>query len=172
MYVCRYFLWSQGDDSCAIRLHIFFSVTWRDCFLCDSRHGSYVTNLIIIEGRETASNGFWYQFTTRWLLKSLKQTNNYFENGGTANLKIIDARYQLSTVFSTSLLPGNRWNHDNGCQLFWDWQYVTSLTGLFLTLVTGWCGTHLASCTMSRNVCMYACMYACCIYIYILRFAK
>jgi hypothetical protein len=40
----------------------------------------------------------------------------------TANLKIIDARYQLSTNFSTSLLPENRWNHDNGRQLFWDWQ--------------------------------------------------
>ncbi len=26
----------------------------------------------------------------------------------TANLRIFDARYQLSTVFSTSLLPGNR----------------------------------------------------------------
>ena len=41
----------------------------------------------------------------------------------TANLNLIDARYQLSTVFSTSLLPGIRWNHDNGRQLFWDWQY-------------------------------------------------
>jgi hypothetical protein len=42
---------------------------------------------------------------------------------GTAILKIIDARYQLSTVFSTSLLLENRWNHDNGRQLLWEWQY-------------------------------------------------
>jgi hypothetical protein len=42
----------------------------------------------------------------------------------TANLKIIDVRYQLSTVFSTSLLLETRWNHDNGRRLFWDWQYV------------------------------------------------
>ncbi len=41
----------------------------------------------------------------------------------TANLKIIDARYQLSTVLSTSLLPENRWNHDNGRHLFWNWLY-------------------------------------------------
>ncbi len=41
----------------------------------------------------------------------------------TANLIIIDVRYQLSTVFSTSLLLENRWNHDNGRQLFWEWQY-------------------------------------------------
>jgi hypothetical protein len=40
----------------------------------------------------------------------------------TANLKIIDARYQLSAVFSTSFLPENRCVHDNGRQLFWDWQ--------------------------------------------------
>ncbi len=33
----------------------------------------------------------------------------FFKTGlGTANLKIIDARYQLSTVFSTNLLPENR----------------------------------------------------------------
>jgi hypothetical protein len=40
----------------------------------------------------------------------------------TANPKITDVRYQLSTVFSTSLLLENRLNHDNGRQLFWDWQ--------------------------------------------------
>jgi serine/threonine protein kinase len=43
---------------------------------------------------------------------------------GTANLIIIDVRYQLSTVFSTSLLLENRWNHDNGRQLLWEWQYL------------------------------------------------
>ncbi len=37
--------------------------------------------------------------------------------------KIIDARYQLSTVFSSSLLLENRWNPDNGRQLLWEWQY-------------------------------------------------
>ncbi len=42
----------------------------------------------------------------------------------TAILKIIDVRYQLSMVFSTSLLLENRWNHDNGRQLLWEWQYV------------------------------------------------
>ncbi len=42
----------------------------------------------------------------------------------TANLRIIDVRYQFSTVFSTSLLVENRSNHDNGRQLFWDWQYI------------------------------------------------
>jgi hypothetical protein len=36
---------------------------------------------IIIEGHETAFNGFWYQFTTREPLKSLKLTLNYYENG-------------------------------------------------------------------------------------------
>ncbi len=41
---------------------------------------------------------------------------------GTANLIIIDVRYPLSTVFSTSLLLENRWNHDNGRQLLWEWQ--------------------------------------------------
>jgi hypothetical protein len=35
----------------------------------------------------------------------------------------MDVRYQLSTVFSTSLLLENRWNHDNGRQLLWEWQY-------------------------------------------------
>jgi hypothetical protein len=40
----------------------------------------------------------------------------------TANLIIIDVRYPLSTVFSTSLLLENRWNHDNGRQLSWEWQ--------------------------------------------------
>jgi hypothetical protein len=40
-------------------------------------------------------------------------------------LIIIDARYQLSTVFSTSLLLKNRWNHDNGRQFLWEWQYST-----------------------------------------------
>ncbi len=43
---------------------------------------------------------------------------------GTAILIIIDVHYQLSTVFSTSSLLENRWNHDNRRQLFWDWQYV------------------------------------------------
>ncbi len=37
--------------------------------------------LIIIEGHETAFNGFWYQFTTGKLLKNLKLTLNYYENG-------------------------------------------------------------------------------------------
>ncbi len=39
-----------------------------------------------------------------------------------ANPNIIDVRYQFSTVFTTSLLLENRWNHDNGRQLFCDWQ--------------------------------------------------
>ncbi len=47
----------------------------------------------------------------------------YFYYLLTAILRIIDVRYQLSTVFGTSLLLENRWNHDNGRQLFWDWQY-------------------------------------------------
>jgi hypothetical protein len=34
------------------------------------------------------------------------------------NLIIIDVRYQLSTVFSTSLLLENRWNHDNGVKYY------------------------------------------------------
>jgi hypothetical protein len=38
--------------------------------------------------------------------------------GSTAILIIIDVRYHLSTVFSTSLLLGNSLNHDNGRQLF------------------------------------------------------
>jgi hypothetical protein len=46
----------------------------------------------------------------------------------TANLIIIDARYQLSTVFSTSLLLGNRWNHDNGRQSLWEWRYNNSIS--------------------------------------------
>jgi hypothetical protein len=37
--------------------------------------------LIIIEGHETAFNGFWYQFTTGKLLKCLKLALNYYENG-------------------------------------------------------------------------------------------
>jgi hypothetical protein len=40
--------------------------------------------IIIIEGRETALNGFWYQFTTGKLLKDLKQTINYHENGSSS----------------------------------------------------------------------------------------
>ncbi len=40
----------------------------------------------------------------------------------TANLRIMDVCSQFSTVCSTSLLLENRWNHDNGRQLFWDWQ--------------------------------------------------
>ncbi len=42
----------------------------------------------------------------------------------TAILRIIDVRYHHSTVFSTTLLLENRWNYDNGRQLFWDWQYM------------------------------------------------
>jgi hypothetical protein len=52
----------------------------------------------------------------------------------TANLIIIDVCYQLSTVFSTSLLLENRWNHDNRRQLLWDWQY--SLTDQSLEFVS------------------------------------
>jgi hypothetical protein len=37
--------------------------------------------LIIVEGHETAFNGFQYQFTTGKPLKSLKKTLNYTENG-------------------------------------------------------------------------------------------
>ncbi len=39
--------------------------------------------LIIIEGSETAFNGFWYQFTTGKPLKNMKQTPNYYENSCT-----------------------------------------------------------------------------------------
>jgi hypothetical protein len=38
---------------------------------------------IIIEGHETASNDFKYQFTTGKPLKYLKPTLNYYENGST-----------------------------------------------------------------------------------------
>jgi hypothetical protein len=37
--------------------------------------------LIIIEGHETAFNGFKYQFTTGKLLKNLQPAFNYDENG-------------------------------------------------------------------------------------------
>ncbi len=43
--------------------------------------GLCVRARIIIEGRETAFDGFEYQFTTGKPLKSLKLTLNYHENG-------------------------------------------------------------------------------------------
>ncbi len=46
----------------------------------------------------------------------------YYDYYSTANLIIIDVRCELSTVFRTSLLLGNRRNHDNGRQLLWEWQ--------------------------------------------------
>ncbi len=55
----------------------------------------------------------------------------------TENLKIIDARYQLSTVFSTSVLPENRWNHDNGRQLLWEWQYHYAHTTAIHIIIEG-----------------------------------
>ena len=41
--------------------------------------------LIIIEGHETASNGFQYQFTTGKPVENLKLTLNYHENGSTVS---------------------------------------------------------------------------------------
>jgi hypothetical protein len=40
---------------------------------------------IIIEGHETAFNGFEYQITTGKPLKNLKQTLNYYGNGTTVH---------------------------------------------------------------------------------------
>jgi hypothetical protein len=37
--------------------------------------------LIMIKVCETASNGFWYRFTTGKPLENLKPTLNYYENG-------------------------------------------------------------------------------------------
>jgi hypothetical protein len=42
--------------------------------------------LIIIEGHETAFNGFEYQFTTGKPLKNLKLTLNYYENDNRTTL--------------------------------------------------------------------------------------
>ncbi len=57
----------------------------------------------------------------------------------TANLRIIDARYQLSTVFSTSLLLENRWNHDNRRQLLWEWQYDKDYSYSFYVCISHAC---------------------------------
>ncbi len=48
----------------------------------------------------------------------------------TAILIIIDVRYQLSTVFSTSFLLGNRCNHDNGRQFCREWQYFDDIINI------------------------------------------
>jgi hypothetical protein len=57
-------------------------VCMRPC--CDCRQNC-VAILRIIEGRETAFNGFQYQFTTGKPLKSLKLTPTYYENGSMLN---------------------------------------------------------------------------------------
>jgi hypothetical protein len=71
----------------------------------------------------------------------------------TANLIIIDVRYQLSTVFRTSLLPENRWNHDNGRQLLWEWQYGSGLdnSDCKRSWTTEWQHTNTGSTTLSQT---------------------
>ncbi len=83
-----------------------------------------------------------------------KQNENCFKH--TDNLKIIDARYQLPTVLSTSLLPENRWNHDNGRQLFWDWQ--SALYAWQHSWRQLWAGINVKSQTATVSV-MYVCMH-------------
>ncbi len=77
----------------------------------------------------------------------------------TANLKIIDVRYQLATVFSTSLLPENSWNLDNGRQLFWDWQYVMHKPQANCMIVSWFL---LKSWKWGRSdLCQYSCVCVC-----------
>jgi hypothetical protein len=64
MYVCAY-----------MRAHGYAP------FLCAKSINRNTAILIIFVGRETAFNGFQYQFTTGKPLKNLKLTLNYYENG-------------------------------------------------------------------------------------------
>ncbi len=132
MYVCVYtclYVWNtRSDFERNVCFQWFSSTLHKQTFFFTYTHAHLHTRTL----------WFWAKSVFPVILMSTHGRRSYLINPAWANLLcsvsvcrtailiIIDVRYQLSTVFSTSLLLENRWNHDNGRQLLWEWQNVVT----------------------------------------------